>query len=753
MKGSILLGLGFLAQGLFSARFLIQLVKSEKKGEVLSPSIFWQLSLVASALLMIYGAFRHDLAIFGGQILGYFVYIRNLQIQGEWKKFPKLLQAFFFSLPVLFTLYFIFFWNSEFLLLLNNPDISYFLLTWGSLGQLVFTSRFLIQWYYSEKSGKSYFPPSFWYISIFGALLITSYAIIRKDAVLFIGQAFGLIVYLRNIMIHFGYQNRSKVNFLEKIIQYRMGLFLGVTSFFLFFNLNVWSVTETSEARYSQISKEMVQTGEWLHPQLMGIYHYHKPPMTYWITAVSYQLFGINSFAARFFLQIAVLLQILLIYQLGKMVFEDKSKAFKSALLYASFPVVIIGSRALTTDTYLATFLLAAIYFWFRYSKTGRKSDNLLFYLFLGLGFLTKGPVILLVPVSLWAYRVFTTRKFQVDSNTLFGILVFLVIGLSWFLMLFREDSRFFDYFVLRQTVERFSSDVFHRTKPFWYYIPILLLAAFPWFLILLYKTKSIFSGKIPIAAKFWVWVFVPLLIFSLSHSKLILYILPLFGGLAIASIAIWDKMNKRVQKKWGIAQTIFQVIVILTLFLSPYFVEGLYLNLKFYFLGVILLCLLLGMYLSGIKNSDRVLISTWIFTMMLTGMSTYVFSNNSKLVNDTKKVTAWIEEHTDDSTRIVIFDKILPSVPFETERSVISIYYGDESLNRETQFQRDDSWKNSLIDLKNQPEWITQKSNQEGLWIAKATKTLPALPDSLDWKVLEEVDGWKIMEIARKEP
>jgi lipid-A-disaccharide synthase-like uncharacterized protein len=102
MKGIGLLSLGFLAQGLFSARFIIQLIRSEKAGKVLSPLIFWQLSILASFLLMVYGTFRQDIVIVGGQVFGYYIYIRNLQLQNAWDKFPKWLRGLTLVLPFCF---------------------------------------------------------------------------------------------------------------------------------------------------------------------------------------------------------------------------------------------------------------------------------------------------------------------------------------------------------------------------------------------------------------------------------------------------------------------------------------------------------------------------------------------------------------------------------------------------------------------------------------------------------------------------
>lgn len=752
MNSWLLLGMGFIAQGLFSARFLIQLIKSERAGKVLSPTIFWQLSLVASFLLMVYGTFRHDIVIVAGQVVGYFIYIRNLQIKNDWKKFPYLLRILFLFLPFVFFIYLTF--SEHFTLneLFDNPEINSLLLTWGSLGQIVFTTRFIIQWFQSEKSKTSHFPMAFWYISMVGALMIAIYAIFRNDAVLFIGQAFGILVYGRNIMIHFGPRNSTKMSVVERLKPYRMTLFLGMTALVLFFNLNAWSVTESSEARYAEIGKEMVETGDWMHPQLMGIYHYHKPPVTYWITALSYKLFGISPFAARFFLQISILLEILLVYLIGKLLIGDKKKAFFGAMLYASFPTVIIAGRALTTDAYLTTFVLFGVFFWVWYEKNQKSWILILAYFSLGLGFLTKGPVDLIVPLVLLAFQKFHHRKIPGSVWLhLFGWLLMLSIGFSWFIALYLEDARFFDYFVFKHTVDRFATDTFGRTQPIWFYPVLLLVTAFPWVLIFLGKSKAIWKNGNPLSKFFWVWLVVPVIFFSLSHSKLVLYILPVYSGLALGAILIWTKLKPNKKKIWERIQLSFHLIILVILILSPLIDERIILNYKFHFLAVIIASVLVALQYSGMKRADRTIIASWIFTMGITALSTYFFSQNPELTNDPRRVISWINENTNEEERIVIFDKRLPSVPFQSNRKVISIYNGDEGLNRETQFQKDEQWKSFLINLKSDPSWIEIPENQSGIWLAKKNKVMPDLPAGSEWVELNQLDGWKILTINKE--
>lgn len=198
---AILYTIGFTSQILFSARTLVQWLKSERAKKVLAPELFWKLSLAASFLLFVYGLFRSDFAIMLGQSITYFIYIRNMQLQGSWTKLKGVLRCFlilfpFFSLTFLYT-------GSDinFNTLFKNENIPLELLIWGSAGQVIFSLRFVYQWIYSEKAKISTLPFGFWMISLVGSFIILTYGVFRKDPVLIVGQLFGFIVYLRNILL------------------------------------------------------------------------------------------------------------------------------------------------------------------------------------------------------------------------------------------------------------------------------------------------------------------------------------------------------------------------------------------------------------------------------------------------------------------------------------------------------------------------------------------------------------------------
>ena len=198
MKDWLIYSIGFFAQILFSSRLIVQWVTSEKKRKVITPTTFWTLSLFASFLLFVYGYLRLDFAIMLGQSLTYFIYIRNLQLQGQWQKFPTLARYLLFIIPIAIVFYYYNNNKIDIELLFKNEAIPAWLLILGIVAQVIFTLRFVYQWIHSERQKESSLPMGFWVLSLIGAALILTYAIIRKDPVLFVGHLFGMMIYARN---------------------------------------------------------------------------------------------------------------------------------------------------------------------------------------------------------------------------------------------------------------------------------------------------------------------------------------------------------------------------------------------------------------------------------------------------------------------------------------------------------------------------------------------------------------------------
>jgi len=201
IQGYFIYLIGFTAQILFSWRMIHQWLSSEKTKKTEVPKQFWIHSLFASFLLFVYGWLRNDFAIILGQSITYFIYIRNMQLQGGWQKLHSFLRFFLFIFPLIIIIYS---YNNNKIDLhrfFKNENIPIWLVFFGSIGQIIFTFRFIYQMIYSEKRKTSLLPFGFWLISLIGSAIIVIYAIIRKDPVLFIGQIAGFFVYFRNIII------------------------------------------------------------------------------------------------------------------------------------------------------------------------------------------------------------------------------------------------------------------------------------------------------------------------------------------------------------------------------------------------------------------------------------------------------------------------------------------------------------------------------------------------------------------------
>lgn len=193
--------IGFLAQGFFSARILIQWIGSERAHRVLSPAAFWICSIAGSYLLFLYGWLRDDFAILLGQFAAYYIYLWNLDAKGLWRRIPRAVRLVLLLTPAAALAAIGSRAGAFFETFLANERIPPGLLLFGSAGQLLFALRFVYQWLYSVRRRKSALPAGFWTMSLVGSGMIIVYGAIRLDPVLILGQSVGFVAYVRNLFI------------------------------------------------------------------------------------------------------------------------------------------------------------------------------------------------------------------------------------------------------------------------------------------------------------------------------------------------------------------------------------------------------------------------------------------------------------------------------------------------------------------------------------------------------------------------
>ena len=319
---------------------------------------------------------------------------------------------------------------------------------------------------------------------------------------------------------------------------------------------------EPDEGRYAQIPREMLERGEWVVPTLQGEPYLDKPPLMYWLVAISYRVLGVSPEAARFVPALCVHLTILVVYLLGRRSVGERS-AFWAALLLGVAPGFVSIARLLLLDGLLVLCVTTSVVCGFEAVRTGKLKLGwwIAAALASGLGFLTKGPISeLLLFVPLWAFGFLanSARVRWFHYALFFGIVV--GVNLPWYVAMYFREPAFLKHFFWEHNVLRFLQP-FDHLQPVWYYAPILLGGLLPGTILFVAYFRNLLSSgdesRPSLAGGFWFlaggWC---VFFFSCSGSKLPTYILPAypFLCLALGEFIARTKWNRAISTRLMVA-------------------------------------------------------------------------------------------------------------------------------------------------------------------------------------------------------
>ncbi len=329
----------------------------------------------------------------------------------------------------------------------------------------------------------------------------------------------------------------------------------GLTAAF-FIGLGGRGLNEPDEGRYASIAREMVVGGDWLTPQLNGIPHFQKPPIIYWATAISFRCFGFNETAARLPSTLAALGILALTFLIARKLF-GLATGVGALVVLAALAEFFALARMLTPDMVMSFWIVSAIFCLVKHRLDGGRIWGWLFFIAMGLGFATKGPMAFVVPLSAALAWRQAAGSLPVGRRLpwLPGLLLALGVGLSWFIVLALREPKLGSYFAGYELVQRFASKVHGRAQPFWFFAPVLWLGCTPWsplFVVMAGEFFRRWRGGWRPSAPAWLlagWVLPPLIILSLSGSKLVTYVLPLLPALAIG-LAHWQRRSPLLARR-----------------------------------------------------------------------------------------------------------------------------------------------------------------------------------------------------------
>ena len=334
-------------------------------------------------------------------------------------------------------------------------------------------------------------------------------------------------------------------------------LFIGLLLIRVFFN-TVLPLMDQTEARYSEIARIMHETANWVVLQIdYGVPFWAKPPLSTWAGALSLTLFGISAFAVRlpYFLVCVIIALSIGRYQASK-----GHSFWLPGIILLTLPEFYLHAGVVSTDAFLLfSVIVVMLSFWEALQPDAKPFWGYLFFLGMGLGVLSKGPIIGIItlpPLLFWSWRTGNFLRALKTAPWLLGSLIFLLISIPWYVMAEHRSPGFIDYFIVGEHFNRYLNSEwkgdkygFPKQQPFgviWFFF---VAFTFPWItagIRLLFQTKLKGSFN-PWNLYLLCWMLWPLLFFTSSKSLIHPYILPSLVPFALLIANAWDRLAYRM--------------------------------------------------------------------------------------------------------------------------------------------------------------------------------------------------------------
>jgi len=365
-------------------------------------------------------------------------------------------------------------------------------------------------------------------------------------------------------------------------------LFLLIVPAILYIiSLNITPLLDPDETRYSEIADSMNDTGDYVTPRLNHVVYLEKPPLTFWATVLAFKAFGKNEFSARLFAGLCAWGCILLTFAMGSYLYDEKTGLYSAGVLSTFLYIYVLG-RMNILDIPLTFFVGLATWAGYRYMVGERSVKSWLYLLYAAsaLAFLTKGLIGIIFPFAILVLWLLVSKKGR-DILKLIspvGLLILAAIVFPWIILAQKANKIFLWYFFVYQHFLRYATKIHGRYQFILFYLPVVVLGISPWIAYLIQAIRAKYAGLYNVVfgrmkLSFLItWIVFIFIFFSVSSSKLIPYIAPVFLPLAVILGHLfrgydeqeWRPLRKMTDKLYHYLPVILQSLLFIALLLLP---------------------------------------------------------------------------------------------------------------------------------------------------------------------------------------
>ncbi|OGS25318.1 MAG: hypothetical protein A2297_03275 [Elusimicrobia bacterium RIFOXYB2_FULL_48_7] len=465
--------------------------------------------------------------------------------------------------------------------------------------------------------------------------------------------------------------------------------------FYLFYGLDSCGLFDDDEAYYSEVSREMAETGNYITPQFNYLPFLHKPVLFYWFESASYKLFGVSELSSRLPSAFFMLAALFAIYFFVSRLFNKPMAAMACVILLTNIEMMVV-SKAATMDALLMLLISCSLFSYMTAYFHGDRRYYLWVFIFSALAVLTKGPSGIVIPaLVIFCFLFFSgeLNKFR-EMGFLKGALVFLAISLPWYLVVtIMTKGGFARDFFLYHNISRFSSSFEGHSGSIFYYFFVLLFGFYPWSAFL---PSGIFRSVKKDKKLFFVllWIVVPFVFFSIAQTKLPNYIVPAFVPVSIIVANWWNEYMQadegcfRVDTNISLYILLFGALVMCVLLGlneqlismakskldNPFLAQEISLGLSPVILSIILVLLIAGVFFC-FKYSFRL----WAFGVIAAGMFFFNFIMTSQLLprawfyvqGGLHELSLEVKNKCGEDSSLVVYALQQPSIVYYSQKKV----------------------------------------------------------------------------------